>query len=547
MYIDTTTSKRGDKVYVRHLLRTSFRENGKVKHQTIANLSSCSDAEITALKLALKHKGKLNSLASLDDIETFLGKRFGAVWTLNAIAERLGIVKALGSDSHAKLALLQVIARTVDQGSRLSAVRFAMRHALCEILGIKKLDEDDLYENLAWLAEHQEEIEKKLFALRFPNTTPTLFLYDVTSSYLEGDCNELADWGYNRDKKKGKKQIVVGLLAGPDGLPVAVRVFEGNTTDSKTVAEQVRILAESFGVKNVTLVGDRGMLKGPQIETLPEDFRYITAITKPQIQKMLSEGTLQYELFTEHVCEVEDDGVRYILRRNPIRAEQIGMTRESKLDSVVKVAKERTQYLAEHPRANESKALEKVTAKIKRLKADKWLAASVKDRVIIVEKDEESLSQAALLDGCYVVKTDVSKADADAQTLHDRYCDLEMVERAFRTMKTTHLELRPVFVTKKSSTQGHAFVVMLALLIQRELEQCWAEMDVTVEEGIDELGSIHIQEVKLRKATIQDIPKPTKLGRQLLDKAAVTLPAVLPKTTANVHTKKKLPSERKQK
>ena len=252
MYIDTTTSRRGDKVYVRHLLRTSYRENGKVKHKTIANLSNCPEEEIAALKLALKHKGKLNTLASLDDVETTLGKRVGAVWTLKVVAERLGIATALGAGYEAKLALLQVIARTIEQGSRLSAVRFALRHAVCEILGIKKLDEGDLYANLSWLAEQQEDIEKKLFVLRFPRTTPTLFLYDVTSTYLEGDCNELANWGYNRDKKKGKKQIVVGLLAGPDGLPVAVRVFEGNTTDTKTVAEQVRILAKSFEVKNIT-------------------------------------------------------------------------------------------------------------------------------------------------------------------------------------------------------------------------------------------------------------------------------------------------------
>jgi len=543
MYIDTTTSKRGSKVYVRHLLRTSYREDGKVKHKTLLNLSSCSDDEIAALKLALKHKGNLTSLASLDDIETTLGKRIGAVWTLNTIAQRVGIVKALGNDTPAKLALLQVIARCAEQGSRLSAVRFAMRHALCEILGIKKLDENDLYENLAWLAEHQEEIEKKLFALRFPNTVPTLFLYDVTSSYLEGDCNEMADWGYNRDKKKGKKQIVVGLLTGPDGLPVAVRVFEGNTTDTKTVAEQVRILAESFGVKNVTLVGDRGMLKGPQIEALPDDFRYITAITKPQIQKMLGKGTMQYELFTDHVCEVDDGGVRFILRRNPIRAEQIAMSRESKRDSIVKVAEAQTKYLTEHPRAKASKALGKVTAKIEKLKAGNWLTATEKDRVISVETDEDALSQAALLDGCYVVKSDVPKEDADAQTLHDRYCDLEMVERSFRTMKMSHLEMRPVFVTKRVSTQGHVFVVMLALLLQRELERCWVDMDITVEEGIDELASIHMQEIKLG-ATIQNIPKPTKLGQQLLDNAAVTLPTVIPKTTANVHTKKKLPSER---
>lgn len=545
MYVDSSRSKRGDKVYVRHLLRTSFREGGKVKHKTIANLSSCSDEEIAAIKLALKHKGDLASLGSLKEIETTLGKSIGGVWVVKAIADRMGISKALGTSKEARLVLLQVIARVIDQGSRLSAVRFATRHAVCEILSINKLDEDDLYENLDWLAHHQGEIEKKLFDLRFSDTTPSLFLYDVTSTYLEGDCNEFADYGYNRDKKKGKKQVVVGLLAGPDGLPVAVRVFKGNTTDSKTVSEQVQILAHSFGVKNITLVGDRGMLRGPQIEALPDDFRYITAITKPQIRKMLNDRVLQMELFTETVCEVEADGVRYILRRNPIRAAQMAESRENKLDSIVEIAEERTEYLAEHPRAHASKALGKVTAKIKKLKTDRWLIATEKDRIITIDKDPEALSEVSLLDGCYVIKSDVPKEDANAQLLHDRYCDLEMVERLFRTAKITHLELRPVFVRKRSRTQGHTSVIMLALLIQRELERCWSDLDITVVEGIGELSSIHMQQVKLGDSTVQGIPKPTGLGKQLLATAGVMLPTVLPAATANVYTKTKLQTERK--
>ncbi len=547
MYVDTTTTRRGDKVYVRHLLRTSYREDGKVKHATLANLSSCSEEEIAAVKLALKHKKKLVSLASLDDVETTLGKRIGAAWVLKTVAERVGLTRALGSDRQAGLALVQIIARAAEQGSRLSAVRFAERHAVCEMLGVSKLDEEDLYRNLAWLSERQEEIERRLFRIRFPDSAPSLFLYDVTSSYLEGDCNELGRYGYNRDRKAGRKQIVLGLLAGPDGLPVAVRVFEGNTNDTKTVAEQIRILAESFGVKKVTLVGDRGMIKGPQIESLPESFRYITAISKPQIRKMLTEGVLQYDLFDDRVCEAEDGGVRYILRRNPLRARQLEQSRESKLSAIKETAEERTAYLAGHPRAHADKALNKISARIEKLKADGWLAAEERDRVISIRKDEDALREASLLDGCYVIKSDVSKEDADARTLHDRYCDLEMVERSFRTMKTAHLELRPVFVRKESSTRGHAFVVMLALLIQRCLEDAWRELDVTVEEGLDELGAIHAQEVALGGVTVQDIPKPGKLAAELLRKANIKLPKVLPKVIANVHTKKKLPSERKRK
>ena len=544
MHVDSATIKRGNKTYTRHLLRTSYREGGKVKKKTLLNLSGCSDDEINAIKLALKHKKNLASLACLGDIETVLGKRIGAVWVLNAVAQRIGISKALGSDLDGKSALLQVIARVVDQGSRLSAVRFAKSHAVCEILGISKLDEGDLYSNLAWLSEHQESIEKKLFELRFPGMVPTLFLYDVTSSYLEGTCNEFANWGYNRDKKKGKMQIVVGLLTGPDGQPVAVRVFEGNTVDTKTVVEQIKILAKNFGVTNVTLVGDRGMLKGPQIDALPDDFRYVTAISKPQIRKMLSKGTFQMELFTDKVCEVELGNVRYVLRCNPIRKQQIADNRESKLTSILKTAKERTKYLADHPRAVVSKAVDKVTAKIKKLKADKWLTATESGRVISVEKDDEALSQVSLLDGCYVIKSDVPEEDADSQTLHDRYCDLEMVERSFRTMKTTHLDLRPVFVKKRTSTEGHVFVVMLALLLQRELERCWSELDITVDEGIDELAAIHMQEVHLGNACIQDIPTPNKTGKQLIKNLGVELPSVLPHRNANVDTTKKLQSER---
>ena len=546
MYIDTSKTKRGDKTYTRNLLRTSYRENGKVKHKTVLNLSICSQEEIDAIKLALKHKDNLKELFSTEDVKTFLGKSIGAVWAMKLLAERTQVSKSLGNTAQAKLALLQVIARVIDQGSRLSAVRFAKRHAVCEILGIKKLDEDDLYENLAWLAYKQEEIEKKLFVNRFPDKKPTLFLYDVTSSYLEGNENEFADWGYNRDKKKGKKQIVVGLLTGPDGLPVAVRVFAGNTVDTKTVAEQVRILAKNFGVKDVTLVGDRGMLKGPQIEALPDDFRYVTAISKPQIRKKLNDKIFQYELFTDKVSEVEEDGIRYVLRCNPIRKEEIASNRESKLYSIKEFADKRTKYLSDHPRASATTALKNVNAKIKKLSTEKWLYAKEEHRVITIEKNEDALSEESLLDGCYVLTSDIPEKEVDTKKLHDRYCDLEMVERAFRTMKTSHLELRPVFVKKKNSTQGHVFVVMLALLLQRELEIAIADMDITVEEAIDELKAIRMQEVKIGDTTIHNIPSPTEIGREILKKAAITLPKILPKITANVHTKKKLQCERNQ-
>ena len=232
-------------------------------------------------------------------------------------------------------------------------------------------NEDHLYSNLAWLCGQQGEIEKRLFRQRYGSAIPQLFLYDVTSSYLEGMQNVLAAPGYNRDGKKGKRQLVIGLLTGTDGTPVAVRVFEGNTSDNQTVAEQVRILASASGVEEVTLVGDRGMLKQTEIELLNDRmFHYITAITKPQITKFLREGVFQTELFEGKLCEVEADGVRYILRRNPRRAKKVARNGEDKLARVNKLINQRNLCLVEHPRAEVRVARREVAEKARRLKID---------------------------------------------------------------------------------------------------------------------------------------------------------------------------------
>jgi hypothetical protein len=211
MYIDPSRITRGGKTYTRHLLRESYRANGKVLHRTIANVSHCSEAEIEAIRLALRHKEDLEHLGTIEDAITLKqGLSFGAVWTVYHIARRLGIAKALGTTRDGKLALWQVMARVIDQGSRLSAVRLAMAHAACDVLGLGAFDEDALYENLDWLAGAQASVEDRLFAQRTKSKPVSLFLYDVTSSYLEGTQNAFAAFGYNRDGKKGKRQLVIG-------------------------------------------------------------------------------------------------------------------------------------------------------------------------------------------------------------------------------------------------------------------------------------------------------------------------------------------------
>jgi hypothetical protein len=210
MYIDTSRITRGGKTYTRHLLRESYRAHGKVLHRTIANVSHCSETEIEAMRLALRHKEALEHLGTIQDAITLKqGMSFGAVWTVYHIARRLGIEKALGTTREGKLALWQVIARVIDQGSHLSAVRLAIAHAACDVLGLDAFDEDALYENLDWLAGVQASIEDRLFAQRSQTKPVNLFLYDVTSSYLEGTHNDLAAFGYNRDGKKGKLQTLL--------------------------------------------------------------------------------------------------------------------------------------------------------------------------------------------------------------------------------------------------------------------------------------------------------------------------------------------------
>lgn len=545
MYVDTSYTTRAGKTYARYLLRDSYRQDGKVKHRTIANLSACSEEEIVAIKLALKHKRDLAHLVNIEDVDAREGMRIGAVFSLKAIADRIGLTAALGSDQQGKLALWQVQARLMGQGSRLSAVRLAESHAVCDILGLDTFNEDHLYGNLTWLAERQEAIEKRLFWQRYGGVAPQLFLYDVTSSYLEGVQNILAAFGYNRDGKEGKMQLVIGLLAGPEGAPVAVRVFAGNTPDTKTVPEQVRILADSFGVKDVTLVGDRGMLKQAQIDLLgQEHFHYITAITRPQIERLLREGVFQMGLFEDKLAEVADNGVRYILRRNPERARELSSSREAKLARVKTLVDQKNLYLAEHPRARVATAHRELAGKVAQLKIDGWARVESRGAILEVVLDDLALKEAAKLDGCYVIKTDLPVGAASARTVHERYKDLAEVERAFRTFKKGQLEIQPTFVRTEASTRGHVFVVMLAYLLEREMDQCWRGLETTVAEGIDELGSLRGVELAVGHAACQKVPEPTGLTRQLLDAADIRLPQVLPLRKVHVATRKKLVSKR---
>jgi hypothetical protein len=564
MFIDSSRIRAANgKTYCRHLLRTSFREDGKVKHRTLGNLSSCSEQEIEAVRLALRHKDKLANLLAHGLPEPGAsspaqppgpntpftqGPSVGAVAALASLAGQLGITAALGADRAGRLALWQVIARALDQGSRLSAVRLARDVGAAAVLGLPSFDEDDLYDNLAWLEERQPQIEQALFAHRHQDDKPPgLFLYDVTSTYLEGEHNALAAFGYNRDGKRGKKQIVVGLLCDDQGVPLAIEAFPGNTGDTRTVAAQIAKLQQRFGARHVTLVGDRGMIRGPQIQDLHEaGLHYITAISKPQIEAMLAADTLQMELFDEELAEIIVPGEsgateRYILRRNPVRRSEMMACRRDKKAALQRDTARLNEYLARHPRAKEATAAKQLAKRIASLGVGAWLGVRAEGRRIALVEDAEALAGESKLDGCYVIRTDLAVEQADKHLVHDRYKSLAEVEQVFRRSKTVELEMRPVHVRKASSTRGHLLVVMLAYLLMRELGRRWAKLDVTVAEGLARLNTYCAVEVA---GVIQLMLAPRADVRELLEAAEITLPTVLPRTQAVVSTKKKLPQRR---
>lgn len=551
MYVDSSTVRRNGKAYTRHLLRQSFRQDGKVKHRTLANLSRCSAEEIEAIRLALRHKHDLTQLAPLtQSLALRQGRSVGAVWLVHGLARELGIADALGHDRPGKLALWQVIARVIDQGSRLSAVRLAAAHAALEVLGLGRFDEDDLYQNLDWLADHQAAIEARWGRRLCGPAGPGLFLYDVTSSYLEGTDNAFAAFGYNRDGRRGKRQIVVGLLCDGRGRPLSIEVFPGNTQDVKTFAAQVDKIVARFGGGPVTFVGDRGLIKSRPVEALAaHGFHYITAITKPQIEALLKQGVLQMDLFDDTLAEVEtDDGRRYILRRNPERVAEIAASREDKYRRLCEALAGQNRYLADHPRARVAVALRKLAERCHKLRIDRWVVLSQDRRQIGIAKDRAALSEIAKLDGCYVLTTDLRGEAADKELVHQRYKDLALVEWAFRDCKTVNLELRPVFVRRQTRTRGHALVVMFAYALVQELRARWIDLDMTVEEGIHQCATLCATEVDIKGHNpYQLVPKPRPAVQQLFDAAGVRPPPALPAKTAQVTTKTNLPKRRKKK
>ncbi len=527
MYIDVVPNRNSPPAF---LLRESYRQNGKVKKRTLANLSKLPKEIIERIRLALA--GPVVAVT-----ESVSGTIFGVLFVLNELARYCGLQRALGPSRLASLTLFLVLARIAHQGSRLSAVRWARDHAVKAVLGLNSFDEDDLYDALDWAASQQARIEQHMYRdyVRRVGQTPTLVLYDVTSSYLEGDQNELGAFGYDRDGKKGKKQIVIGLLTAKDGEPLSIEVFKGNTTDPETFAAQVDKLTQRFGIKEVVLVGDRGMIKAKGKAYLePPHFRYITALTDPQVRKLIKQDVVQPDLFDEQVVEVRHDGKRLVLRRDPATHRKERHRREDKLRRLTALVEERNEFVARSTRAKPEAGLRKLQQWARRHKLCAFVELTLEERNIELHIDEQAKQHAALLDGCYCIESDVPSAHLSKQEVHDRYKDLQQVERNFRTLKTVFLEVRPIFVRTAQHTRGHVFIAMLSLkvlrLMQQRLRNVFGTTDdnadaETAENALGALSRLCLQHYRVDDQKIIGLPRPDPRQEKILSALEVKLTA----------------------
>jgi hypothetical protein len=515
MFIKRNRTQHGGKGYQSILLVQGRRVPGKraagrpragapapkstVVHETLANLSRLP-ADLIALIEGYCHRTVPESAAEGKPPSPTAGGAHGALHVgpcygllagLHGLARELGIVRAVGETTRTQLlALYLIYARVAQQGSRLSAARASEDHAVRAVLEVGGFDEEDLYAALEYLAAQQGAIEESLAP---KGASGSVFLYDVTSVYFEGQHNALAEFGYNRDGKKGKKQMVVGLLTDGQGEPISIQLYPGNTNDPPTFLDAVEQLKVRFGTQEVALVGDRGMIKALGKAALGEaKFRYVTALTEPQVRAMLKRGLLQMGLFEDQPAEVTVGGKRYVLRRNPQTRAREEARRADQWQRVRSRIQARNREVERKPRCEPESSLRVAQALVKKYRLGGWVSVRLEGRQVVWTEDPAARELEAQLDGCYVVESDLPAAVASTQQVHDRYVDLTRVERDFRTLKTGLLEIRPVFLRKAERTRGHALVSLLALKLARELERRVAPLGLTVEDAVERLKGVRL-------------------------------------------------------
>jgi transposase len=483
MYIEAVPNRNSPPAI---LLRESYREGGKVRKRTLCNLSDWPPSHIEGLRGVLKGGTVIPAEQEAIRIERSLPH--GHVAAALGTARRIGLDRLLGPDGNRcrDLILALAVGRILDPTSKLAAARglspATATSSLGEVLGLGAVDEDELYVALDWLCERQPAIEAALAKRHLKGGT--LVLYDVSSSYMEGRCCPLASHGYNRDRKNGKLQIVYGLLCAPDGCPVAIEVFEGNTADPMTVPTQVKKLKQRFGLDHVVLVGDRGMITQARItdDLKPAGLDWITALRAPDIKDLLASGTLQLSLFDDRdmasITSPEFPGERLVVCRNADLAAERKRKRQELLDATerdlrrIKAAVERKRA----PLRGASEIAMKVGAVIGQHKMAKHFTLDIGDASFSFARKQDQIASEAATDGLYVVRTSLPAETLDDSATVRSYKSLAQVERAFRCIKTVDLQVRPIHHWLADRVRAHVFLCMLAYYIEWHMRQCLAPM-----------------------------------------------------------------------
>ena len=556
MYIQINKSKgKNGKVYQSVLLCRKYRdkETGTPKTEVVLNLSKygLDDKIITALKTAInKTKGVL---VDSEDLKINKTINFGFIYLLLIMMDRLRISetleKAYGSKTN--IIKLMIIGKIATQGSKLHIYNWIKRNSyIAERLGIdiETLKLDDLYFELGEFSRMQTKIEKK-WNLYHSKRHKNIYLYDITSSYFEGTENVLSAFGYNRDGKKGKKQITIGLITDSTGFPLKIQVFEGNEIDCKTVNEQLRDIKEQFGAEYIILVGDRGMRIRLNLEELTEsekqNISYISALSSSEIRALINDKVIQLELFSKDLVEIEDGGIRYILCNNPILQTEKNQTREAlksrfeqEMSSIKKSWDKRHEQNLENIKkiqkghknnklvtAFTEKKLDnykyRVTKFLKQYKMSNFYTIIISNDIFKIDYDLQKYQEAKSLDGKYVIESTVKKENMSTKQVREKYKELQNVEHAFRDMKTDKLNIRPIFHVNEAQTQGHVFVCMFSYAIVKELEMViypWLKKynkenncKLSYHDITDELNNIKVSELaigcKLKKIIVPELNK----------------------------------------
>jgi len=511
MYIEAVPN-RGSPPAI--LLRESYRESGKVKKRTLLNLSDWPQDRIAGFRMLLK--GGTVIPGDQQAITIIRSLPHGHVAAALGTARKIGLDRLLGPDGNRcrDLVLALVVSRLLDPGSKLAAARAlspdTASSSLGEQLGLGMVDEDELYTALDWLAVRQPAIEAALAKDHLAGGT--LVLYDVSSSYLEGRCCPLAQFGYNRDRKRGKLQIVYGLLCAADGCPIAIEVFEGSTADPTTLTSQVTKLKERFGLDHVVLVGDRGMITQARItEDLSKaGVDWITALRAPTIKTLRDAGALQMSLFDERdmasITSPDFPGERLIVCRNRALAAERARKRE---DLLAATERELARIAAAVARKREplrgAAALGlKVGAVLDKHKMAKHFTLDIADSRFAFARKTEAIAAEAALDGIYVVRTSLPAAALDAAATVRSYKSLSLVERAFRCLKTVDLQIRPIYHWLADRVRAHVFLCMLAYYLEWHMRRRLAPMlyDETDKEAAEALRSSIVAKAERSPAAI---------------------------------------------